>query len=63
MKRRNFLKYGLSAISLPVLIQGQALGLIPDNAVLKALTSGNKTRKLILIHLKEEMTGSICLRR
>lgn len=52
MKRRNFLKYGLSAISLPILIQGQALGLIPDNAVLKALTSGNKTRKLILIHLK-----------
>lgn len=51
MKRRNFLKYGLTAASAQLILGGQALGVVTDNLFLKALTASNKSRKLVLIQL------------
>ena len=51
MKRRNFLKYGLTAASAQLLINGQVLGVITDNLFLNTLTANNKSHKLVLIQL------------
>ena len=51
MKRRNFLRNSLSALSIPLIFQGQALGIVKDNLFLKSLLTNNKTRKLVIIQL------------
>ena len=51
MKRRNFLRNSLSALSIPMIFQGQALGIIKDDLLLNSLLTNNKARKLVIIQL------------
>ncbi len=50
MRRRDFIRNSLSALSIPLIFQGQTLGVIGDNLLLKSLMA-NKNRKLVLLQL------------
>ena len=51
MRRRNFIRNSVALLGTPLIMQGQALGVIRENAFLKSLTANNQDRKLILVQL------------
>lgn len=51
MKRRNFIRNSISAVSVPIVFQGQTLNIIQGNDLFKSLLSGNTKRKLVIINL------------